>query len=147
MLSRRTERERDMVMRLSVSSLLKRRNGTSSQKHSLCPRRFYNRHLLQLRLQQVSILQLWEECPPSVHLHRASPVGLHLPVEVRRHTMPEFRPPEPLQEAPFLYHQLPQVCLRDPHNHRLDTPTQPISTQAVSDHPPGLRRRASQLLP
>ncbi|KAK2936216.1 RNA recognition motif domain [Fusarium oxysporum f. sp. vasinfectum] len=52
--------------------------------------------------------------PPSVHLHRASPVGLHLPVEVRRHTMPEFRPPEPLQEAPFLYHQLPQAGYTNP---------------------------------
>jgi hypothetical protein len=136
------------VTRQNENSQRRLRSAILFLRLSLFPRRFFNRHLLQLRLQLVSILRQWEGCP-SVYLRlKACPVDLRRQVEDLHRTTPVFRPPEYQPVAPLcLYHQLHPVYPRDHRNHRPATPTQPTSTLAVSDHRPDLPHRASQLLP
>jgi hypothetical protein len=125
--------------------LLKPRSVTLSPRPSLFLRHSFNHHLLPLRLQLASILQPWEECPLA-HLPRSHLVVSHLLDEVLRHTTLVFHPLECLLEVPSLYPQHHLAYPRDRRNHRLDTPTRPISIRAASDHHLDLLRKVTQLL-
>jgi hypothetical protein len=136
------------VTRQNESSLHRPRSAILFPRPSLFPRRFFNSHQLQLRLQLVSTLRQWEGCPPVYLRRKACLVDLRRQVEDLHRTTPAFRLPEYQPVAPpCLYRQLHPVYPRDHHSHRPATPTQPTSTLAASDHRPGLPHRASQLLP
>ena len=142
--SRRMERERDTVMKLSESLLLRLRSGISSLKLSLFPKRSFNHHLQLPRHQLASTLQPWVECPLALLL-KVSLVDLRRQPEDLPLTMPVLLLLELPPVVQSLYPQRRPGCPHDHRNHRPDTPTQPTSTQAASDRPLGLLHKAFQL--